>query len=170
MNKKLLFSLLPVGVSAFSSMAASKVAEKPNVLFILIDDFGYHQMGCYGSNYYETPNFDRFASESMKFTNAYAAAALSSPTRASIMSGKYPTRLNLTDWLNGYAPPASATLTVPDWTKNMQSSEIRLPQLMKANGYRTSLIGKWHCSSYTTGFDEVLRFDGPKTADAFNGF
>ncbi len=145
-------------------------AEKPNVLFILVDDLGYHQLATYGNkSYYETPNIDKFAGESMKFSNAYAAAALSSPTRASIMSGKYPAKLKLTDWLNGYAAPASATLSIPDWKKNMDAAEIRLPQLMQASGYRTSLIGKWHCSSYLNGWDEVLRFDGPKTSDECNG-
>ena len=156
----------------FSSVAiapALYAAEKPNVLFILVDDLGYHQMGCYGSSYYETPNLDKLASQSMKFTNAYAAAALSSPTRASIMSGKYPARVGVTDWIPGWAAPANAILAIPNWTQGLPASELSLPQRMKSAGYRTSLIGKWHCSSYLTGWDESYVFDGPKTVDGCNG-
>ncbi|MHC4501255.1 MAG: sulfatase-like hydrolase/transferase, partial [Planctomycetota bacterium] len=72
-------------------------AGKPNIVFILADDLGWHQLGCYGSTFYETPNLDRFAKEGMRFTDAYAAAPVCSPTRASIMTGKYPARLHLTD-------------------------------------------------------------------------
>ncbi len=145
-------------------------AEKPNVILILLDDYGYHQMGCYGSEYYETPNFDRIASEGMRFTNAYASAALSSPTRAALMTGKYPTRLHLTDWLSGYAPPQNATLNVPAWEKQgLEDKDIALPQKMKNAGYRTSLIGKWHVGKTLPGWDEVLRFDGPKKGDECDG-
>jgi len=156
----------------YSSVAiapALYAAEKPNVLFILVDDLGYHQMGCYGSSYYETPNLDKFASQSMRFTNAYAAAALSSPTRAAIMSGKYPTRVGVTDWIPGWAAPANAILAIPTWTKGLPASELSLPQRMKSAGYRTSLIGKWHCSNYLTGWDESYVFEGPKTADECKG-
>lgn len=158
------------GSIALLQSAFLSASEKPNVLFIIVDDLGYHQLAAYGNkSYYETPNIDRLANESMKFSNAYAAAALSSPTRASIMSGKYPAKLKLTDWLNGYAAPANATLSIPDWKKNMDAADIRLPQLMQTNGYRTSLIGKWHCSSNLNGWDEVLRFDGPKNSSECNG-
>ncbi len=158
------------GSIALLQSAFLSASEKPNVLFIIVDDLGYHQLATYGNkSYYETPNIDRLANESMKFSNAYTAAALSSPTRASIMSGKYPAKLRLTDWLNGYAAPANATLSIPDWKKNMDVADIRLPQLMQANGYRTSLIGKWHASSNLSGWDEILRFDGPKTSSDCQG-
>ena len=74
---------------------------KPNVVFILIDDMGWNDLGCYGSTFYETPNIDRLAGQGMRFTNAYAACPVCSPTRAGIMTGKYPARLHLTDWLPG---------------------------------------------------------------------
>lgn len=150
-----IFSGLTLSTAAFAQ-------EKPNVLFILLDDFGYHQTGCYGSTYYETPNIDRFAAQGMRFTQAYASAALSSPTRAALMSGMYPSRLKLTDWLNGNAEPETLTLSCPNWTKGLSEEQISLPQMMKENGYVTSLIGKWHVSKFLTGFDEVLRYDGPK--------
>lgn len=143
----------------------SAEVQKPNVIFIMLDDFGYHQMGCYGSTYFETPNMDRLAQEGMRFTNAYASAALSSPTRAALLSGKYPARLKLTDWLNGYAEPTSVDLSAPNWTKGLAEEELVLPAMMKSAGYATSLIGKWHVSKFLGAFDEVLRNDGPKNSD-----
>ncbi|UCC22077.1 MAG: sulfatase-like hydrolase/transferase, partial [Planctomycetota bacterium] len=73
--------------------------KKPNFVFILIDDMGWTDAGCYGSTFYETPNIDKLAAEGMRFTNAYAACPVCSPTRASILTGKYPARINLTDWI-----------------------------------------------------------------------
>ena len=70
-------------------------------MFFLIDDLGWADVGCYGSKFYETPNIDRLASQGMRFTDAYAACPVCSPTRASIMTGKYPARLHLTDWIPG---------------------------------------------------------------------
>ena len=76
-------------------------AKRPNFVFILIDDLGWSDLGCYGSKFYQTPNIDRLSTEGMRFTDAYAACAVCSPTRASIMTGKYPARLNITDWIGG---------------------------------------------------------------------
>ncbi len=75
--------------------------HKPNIIFILIDDLGWKDLGCYGSRFHETPNIDKLAAEGMRFTDAYAACPVCSPTRASILTGKYPARLHLTDWLPG---------------------------------------------------------------------
>ena len=77
--------------------AARKERRKPNFVFFLIDDLGRQDLGCYGSTFYETPNIDRLAAQGMRFTNAYAACPVCSPTRASIMTGKYPARLRMTD-------------------------------------------------------------------------
>jgi len=74
---------------------------KPNIVFFLVDDLGWTDLGCYGSNFYETPNIDKFAGENVRFTSAYAACHVSSPTRASILTGKYPATINMTDWLPG---------------------------------------------------------------------
>src|SRR3954453_9603299 len=75
--------------------------RRPNLIFILADDYGWRDLGCYGSTFYETPNLDQFAAQGMRFTSAYAACSVCSPTRASILTGKYPARLHLTDWLPG---------------------------------------------------------------------
>ena len=84
-------------------LAASGATEtrRPNVIFFLIDDLGWRDLGCYGSPFYETPHIDRFAEQGVRFTQAYATCHVCSPTRASIMTGKYPARLQLTDWLPG---------------------------------------------------------------------
>src|SRR5206468_6597677 len=89
-------------------------AAKPNLIFILADDYGWRDLGCYGSTFYETPNLDRLAAQGMRFTSAYAACSVCSPTRASILTGKYPARLHLTDWLPGRADSPRQKLLRPD--------------------------------------------------------
>mgnify|MGYP003387315215 FL=1 len=76
-------------------------SRSPNVVFFLVDDLGWSDVGCFGSSFYETPNIDRLAMQGVRFTDAYAACHVCSPTRASILTGKYPATLNLTDWLRG---------------------------------------------------------------------
>ena len=90
-------------VALVSLMVTSANAEprRPNVVFFLVDDLGWRDLGCYGSSFYQTPQIDRFANQSVRFTQAYASCHVCSPTRASIMTGKYPARLHLTDWLPG---------------------------------------------------------------------
>ena len=117
--------------------------EKPNVVFILIDDMGVTDLGCAGSTFYETPNIDRLAQRGMKFTNAYAACTVCSPTRASLLTGKYPARLHLTDWIPGSMKP-KAKLKVPDWTQALSLEENALPRALKAAGYVSGSFGKWH--------------------------
>ena len=96
--------------------ACKREQTSPNIVFILADDLGYSQLGCYGSDYYQTPNLDQLAREGMLFTDAYAACAVCSPTRASIMTGKYPGRLHLTDFIAGNKK-TDYPLTQPEWQK-----------------------------------------------------
>ncbi len=91
-------SLLTFTAALFCGIAQAK---SPNIVFFLVDDLGWSDVGCFGSDFYETPNIDQLAQDGVKFTNAYAACHVCSPTRASILTGKYPARLNLTDWLPG---------------------------------------------------------------------
>src|SRR5277367_5923576 len=93
-----LLSLLAIFVI---STASAEPAKRPNIVFIMADDLGWADLGCYGSKYHKTPNLDRFATTAARFTQAYAAAPVCSPTRAAIMTGKHPARLNITDWLPG---------------------------------------------------------------------
>ena len=96
--------------------------DPPNIVFILADDLGSTQVGCYGSSYYLTPNLDRLSAEGIRFTNAYAAAAVCSPTRASIMTGKYPARLHLTDFIAGNDRD-DYPLVQPDWQKFLPAAD-----------------------------------------------
>lgn len=124
MNKKNKSTLLPL-VTVSSCLAlllfsgCAKPAKntdttKPNILFILVDDLGWADVGAFGSTFYETPNIDALTAKGMKFTDAYAACPVCSPTRASIMSGKYPARLKTTDWFGAPQP----TTVSKHWTKN----------------------------------------------------
>ncbi len=118
-------------------------AAKPNVVFILIDDLGWADLGCTGSRYYETPRIDQLARQGMRFTDAYAACPACSPTRASILTGKYPARLHLTDWIPGHTPPHKKLL-IPDWRKYLPLEEVTIAEALKSAGYATAAIGKWH--------------------------
>src|SRR6185503_11277875 len=117
--------------------------DKPNIVFILIDDLGATDLGCTGSTFYETPNIDRLAARGMKFTQAYSACTVCSPTRASLLTGKYPARLHLTDWIPGHVRP-KAKLRVPDWTQSLPLEEHTLPRALRRAGYVSASIGKWH--------------------------
>ena len=141
--------------------------QTPNIVFIVADDLGIHQLGCYGSKFYETPNIDRLAKNGMKFTNAYAAATVCSPTRASMLTGKYPARLHLTDYIPGKTKRGEK-LKVPEWTKYLSEKEVTIAEVLKSAGYVTGHFGKWHLNidkKYqlgrkgdpgSQGFDDVL--------------
>ncbi|MDF1658843.1 MAG: sulfatase [Verrucomicrobiales bacterium] len=124
-----------------SIKAGSK--SKPNIVFFLADDLGWTGLRSFGSDFYETPNLDLLAKEGMKFTDAYAACTVCSPTRASILTGQYPARLNLTSFIPGQERPF-AKMEIPDWTKGLQKSETTLSEALKTSGYKTLHIGKWH--------------------------
>ncbi len=118
-------------------------AQKPNIVFLLADDLGWTGLKCFGSDFYETPNLDRLAAQGTKFTNAYAACTVCSPTRASIMTGQYPARLHLTDFIAGQNRPY-AQLKIPNWTKKLEHKHMTMAEALKAAGYQTALVGKWH--------------------------
>lgn len=132
-------------------------ARKPNVVFFLVDDLGWSDVGCYGSRFYETPNIDRLATEGVRFTNAYAACHVCSPTRASILTGKYPARLNLTDWLNGRGNTTFQKLLNAEKALSLNHEETTIAEVLKDSGYATALFGKWHLGQDTSptehGFD-----------------
>lgn len=119
-------------------------APRLNVVFILADDLGWHDLGCYGSTFYATPHVDQLAHDGLRFTQAYAACNVCSPTRASIMTGKYPARLHLTDWLPGRPDNPHQLLLRPSLPTHLALSEFTIAEAFAQAGYTTCFIGKWH--------------------------
>jgi arylsulfatase A-like enzyme len=128
-----------IAVSPWRLLAAK---EPLNLIFVLVDDMGWADAACYGSRFHETPHIDRLAASGMRFTNAYASAPVCSPTRASIMSGKYPARLHLTDWIPG--ENRSGTLKAVPFEQQLALSEQTIAEALAAAGYATCHVGKWH--------------------------
>ena len=117
---------------------------RPNVVMIVADDLGWADLGCYGSTFHETPNLDRLARSGMRFRNGYAACPVCSPSRAAIMTGKTPARLQLTDWLPGRPDRPSQRLLRPEFRQQLPLEEITLAEALKPSGYATASVGKWH--------------------------
>ena len=120
--------------------------KKPNVIFILVDDLGWNDLGYTGSNFYESPNIDALSEDSYEFLTAYAASSVCSPTRASIMTGKHPARVNITDWIPGVDPKNRPLLGPTDFHQ-LPLEETTIAEKLKANGYKTFYSGKWHLGS-----------------------
>jgi arylsulfatase A-like enzyme len=140
-------SLAIPGCAAESKLSPTYRHKRLNFVFMLIDDMGFKDAGCYGSTFYETPHIDNLAAEGMRFTNAYAACPVCSPTRASILTGKYPARINLTDWIPGRqanGPRPDEKLIGPRFSQQMLLKELTLAEAFKDASYATCFIGKWH--------------------------
>ena len=156
MNRRDFIKSIGFGAAAFAlgefeprvmgrSSSLKDARSRPNILFILADDFGWSQLGCYGSDFYETPHIDRLARQGMKFTDAYAACPVCSPTRASFMTGRYPARLHLTDFIAGGNYPHEK-YSQPEWQKYLPLEEVTIAEVCKTAGYATASFGKWHLS------------------------
>ncbi len=115
-----------------------------NLVFILADDLGWADTGFNGSDFYETPNLDRLAAQGMRFTDAYAACPVCSPTRASIVTGKYPPRVGVTNFIPGRSPRKYARLIPPDFDFQLALEETTVAEALGKAGYRSAAIGKWH--------------------------
>ncbi|MBD3377882.1 sulfatase-like hydrolase/transferase [candidate division KSB1 bacterium] len=146
--------------------ACSGPARNPNFVFILVDDLGWPDPGCYGNTFHETPNIDSLASQGMRFTDAYAACPVCSPTRASIYSGQYPARLGLTDFIPGHWRPYEKLRVPVNEQQYMPLEIMTLAESLKTKGYATAAFGKWHCgrgpeySGDKQGFDDYIEFWG----------
>lgn len=118
--------------------------KQPNFVFILVDDLGWADVTCnYPESFYDTPNIDKLAESGVRFTNAYSANPVCSPTRAAIMTGKHPNRVNITDWIPG-DDPKNRPLLGPQDRNELALEEITIAEKLKEKGYKTGFIGKWH--------------------------
>ncbi len=133
-----------MGMAALGAVSA---AAAPNIVFFLVDDLGWTDLGCFGSPFYETPSCDRLAREGMRFTSGYAACPVCSPTRASLMTGKYPARLATTDYFGAAQPDKwkrPTKLLPASYLEQLPLEETTLAESLKAAGYATFFAGKWH--------------------------
>jgi arylsulfatase A len=149
-------SAVAVAAAVFWSAAATPdrpaVAQSrpPNIVFILADDLGINDLGVYGRTEHRTPNLDRLAAEGLRFTTAYVASPICSPSRAAIMTGRAPARLHLTTFIPGRVDAPSQKLLHPPMRQQLPLEEITLAERLRAAGYATAMIGKWHLGE--TGF------------------
>ncbi len=128
----------------FARPAPAAGAPRLNVVVILADDLGVKDLGCCGSTYYRTPHLDGLAAAGVRFTDSYAACPVCSPTRAALLTGMYPARLNLTDWLPGRPDRPDQKLLRPDFARKLPPGVTTLADVLRANGYATAHFGKWH--------------------------
>lgn len=135
----------------------------PNVIFIIADDLGYADIGTYGSSFYDTPNIDKLASNSIRFTNGYANCPVCSPSRASFQTGKYPVNTGITDWIKGRKVEVGTTPNdrwiVPDTEYDMKLSETTIAEALKGKGYNTAFLGKWHLGETEEFWPENQGYD-----------
>jgi arylsulfatase A-like enzyme len=161
---------LALTIAPTTAPAATAAGRRPpNIVFVSIDDLGWDELGCYGNTFNETPAIDQLARRGMRFTNAYAAAPVCSPTRAALVTGQYPARTGITDFLRQEPAPSNRFLSTDVPT---------LPDVLGPYGYTTGLIGKWHLTEsysgpyrdrpgnpYAHGFDEVVASEQLDIAD-----
>ncbi|WP_460953454.1 sulfatase [Spirosoma litoris] len=159
-------ALLLIGTTGFGQ----SVKTKPNIVFIMADDLGYTDLGCYGNPYIRTPNIDKLAKGGLRFTQAYSACPVCSPSRAAILTGKHPARLHLTNFIAGDRKDANSPILPAQWTKYLPSSETTLAEIVQRHGYQTGMIGKWHLGNGNAdstapaaqgfGYDRVIAKNG----------
>ena len=142
--RRVLLTLAAASAFCMPVLAAGEDLRALNIVFILIDDLGWADLGCYGSTFHLTPNLDALAARGTRFTQAYAAAPLCSPTRAAILTGKHPARLHLTTYLPGRADNPAQKLLHPKIRQHLPLEEITLAEALKGAGYRCGHFGKWH--------------------------
>jgi arylsulfatase A len=143
--KSFWFSLLWCFLASVALRAES--AQKNNVVLILADDLGWSDLACYGSDLHETPHLDRLAGEQIRFNQAYAASPVCTPTRASILTGRHPARLNMTIWRENALNRGNRRLLEPVTLDALPLEETTLAEVLKQAGYYTAHVGKWHLGS-----------------------
>jgi len=159
-----MFRIAMVLVFVFAGSAVP--AATPNIVFILADDLGINDLGCYGRKEHHTPNLDRLAKDGMRFTSAYAACPVCSPTRAAILTGQSPARLHLTTFLPGRGDATSQKLLHPTIVPQLPLSETTLADYLKTAGYATACIGKWHLGGGGKFAPDKRGFEGVHAGNA----
>ncbi|MBC9797172.1 sulfatase [Sinomicrobium sp. FJxs] len=154
----ILFLLLFAESTGRSNIRKEAAQRKINIVVIYADDLGWTDLSCYGSDLYETPAIDKLAREGVKLTDAYAACTVCSPSRAALMTGKYPARLRITDWIEGYNYP-DTKLKAPGWTMYLDTAETTIAEELKKAGYTTGIVGKWHLGEKPVYWPEHHGFD-----------
>ncbi len=142
--------------------ACTKKQTNPNVLLIVVDDLGWTDLGCYGSSFYESPHIDRLASQGMRFTNAYASCPVCSPTRAALLTGKSPAKLQFTGHITAigrHRHPENSRIIPPDDLMHIRLKEITIAEALKPAGYRSASIGKWHVGDEEKYYPTAQGFD-----------
>lgn len=129
-------TLLLVVLNLVPSTEAAEQTRQPNIVFVLADDLGWAELGCYGNTFHETANLDSLAKQGMRFTNACAAAPVCSPYRAALLTGQHPARVGILDYLR------------PNSSNALPTSHVTLPEVLQSNGYATGMVGKWHLTGY----------------------
>ena len=155
------YFILPLATIMLMILGSCNTEKPPNVVFFLVDDLGWKDLGCYGSEFYETPSLDKLASGAIRFTNAYSASPVCSPTRAAIMTGKHPARVNITDWIPGRPLDRASDpkLVTPEDIHNLPLSEVTLAEAFRDKGYRTFFAGKWHLGETAEFWPEAQGFE-----------
>jgi uncharacterized sulfatase len=139
-----------LAMTAASALAFEDDLKRPNILFILADDVGWHDLGCYGNPLIDTPNLDRLSGEGLRFTQAYAPAPICSASRACLLTGKTPARLGFEFVVKmepGYQR-VPAPLRAPPFTLDLPLEEVTIAEALGAAGYRTAFFGKWHLNRH----------------------
>ncbi len=150
-------------ISSFVNNTRLSETTNRNIVVILVDDFGWTDLGCYGSSFYDTPNIDKLALDGVRFTNAYAACPVCSPSRASIQTGKFPVKTGVTDWIPGRAAFQGATpydrWIAADTKNDLELNETTIAEALKQKGYQTFFAGKWHLGETAPFWPEKQGYD-----------
>ncbi len=149
--------------------------KKPNIVFIFIDDMGYKDIACAGSEFYETPNIDKLRESGIMFTNAYASCPVCSPSRASMLTGKYPAKIGVTDWIDGdgHTHPCKGKLIDTPYLKHLPKDAKTIAHYLKECGYNTWHVGKWHLGEaefYPQKFGFDVNIAGCRWGNPYNGY
>ena len=164
-----LAAFLLIGCQEISSpdKTATPVAS-PNIVLIVADDLGWGDLGCYGNPYFESPYLDALARRGVRFSQAYAACHVCSPTRASLLTGRYPARIGLTNYLYGTKAVDDSPVLPAPFVDRLPREEVTIAEELKQDGYKTALIGKWHLGENTSFGESDPKYHGFDVTEGFD--